>query len=61
MYGIRRVSEDVRSKLLQQEVCRLLQHNVWDRTAELRDCGGTAGGAESQNTDRRRKGLIYCP
>jgi len=61
MYGIRRVSEDVGSRLLQQAVCRLLQHYLWYRTAELRDRGGTAGGAESENTDRRRKRLVYCP
>ena len=61
MYGLRSVSEDVRSSLLQQEVCRLLQRNLWHRTAELRECGGTADGAESENTDRSGKCLVYRP
>jgi hypothetical protein len=61
MYGIRRVSEDVRSRLLQQEVCRMLQYNLWGKTAEVRDCGGAADGVYSGNSDRRRKCLVYRP
>ena len=53
MYGIRSVSEDVRH--------RQLQRNLWDRTAELRDSGTTADGAERENTDGRRKCLAYRP
>jgi hypothetical protein len=61
MYGIRSVSEDVTSRLLQQEVCTLQQHILWDRTTEMGGSGGTADGTESENTDRRRKCLLYRP
>jgi hypothetical protein len=55
MHGIRKVSEDIRSRLLQREFCRR-PHNLWGRTAELRGFVGTADGVKSESTDRRS----YC-